>query len=209
MSSNEQAPVPAQRKRLWWIIGAAAVVVVIIVAIVFAVTSSQSSPTPVETSTSASTAPTPDATPSESAEPTPAESTPAAGPLPFDEPGVISEGLTVRVASVEAVEGEAQGPGESAGPALRFTVVISNATDQSAELSNTVANLFYGETLIPGSALSGPGVQAFPVAIGAGEEATAVYVFGVPVDQRGFVQLSVDYSADTTDVVFEGPAPTE
>jgi hypothetical protein len=213
MSTNEHAPEQPrqQRSRKWLIIGVIVVVAVIaiVLAIVFATQGSQDGPSN-GSSTSPSSSTTPAPTASDSSSPSPTESTPAAqGPLPFDEPGVIAGDLTVRVASIEAVEGEAQGPGESAGPALRFTVVITNGTDQSAPLSNAVANLFYSDALVPASALSGPGTQGFPTAIGAGEEATAVYVFAVPVDGRAFVQLSVDYSADTNDVVFEGPAPTE
>lgn len=54
-------------------------------------------------------------------------------------------GSVDEVTRLEAVEGEATGPGEVAGPAVRFRLVIRNGSDQEVPLGATVVNLYYSK----------------------------------------------------------------
>jgi hypothetical protein len=116
--------------------------------------------------------------------------------------------VVVRVTALEAVEGTAQGPGEVGGPALRATVQIENRTAETLPLISTVVNLTFGPDNTPAIGLSGPGAASFPQEVAAGQTATGVFVFNVPVDQRDLVRVWVDYRLEVPVVVFEGPGPT-
>ncbi|SDR75653.1 hypothetical protein SAMN04488543_0346 [Friedmanniella luteola] len=183
-------------------------------------------------STSPSAAPSPSASPSSSArtptatasgrtspsatasgrdqpeqDPAPTSAVSTKPPVPLDEPEEVDEGLTARVSRLEAVQGEASGPGEVSGPAVRATVTLTNRSREEVDLSSTVVNLFYTADQTPGSALSGPGTKALPTAVRAGEKATGTFVFAVPEDDRSEVLITVDYSVDTPVVAFRGAAP--
>ncbi|GAA1851444.1 hypothetical protein ACFFOM_11115 [Microlunatus capsulatus] len=129
-------------------------------------------------------------------------------PVPLDEPEEVEEGLTARVSRLEAVAGEASGPGEVSGPAVRATVTLTNRSGERVDLSSTVVNLYHGADEAPGSALSGPGTRALPRSVAPGERASGTFVFAVPEDRRSDVLITVDYSVDTPVVAFRGRAPS-
>jgi hypothetical protein len=116
-------------------------------------------------------------------------------------------GMSARVAGLESVAGEAHGPGEVAGPAVRVSVVLTNGTGAATSLDTTVVNLYAGDQLVPGEPLSGPGVDVFTGSLAPGAEATGVYVFRVPADLRDRLQVTVSYDPTSTTVLFEGPGP--
>ncbi|MCU1438797.1 MAG: hypothetical protein JWP66_1884 [Naasia sp.] len=206
--------------RIGWFAIAAAVAIAI-AGMVIAVNVSNSggsagapgpSDSPVPTATIEPTISTPTSSPITL--PTPAPTIPPGEVTPIPEAttplqgtGAVDENVFFTVTNVEAVQGEAVGPGEVAGPSVRFTVVAANNTGASVNLGNTVLNAYYGDDETPASPLSGPGVQAFPTALEPGRQVTGVYVFSIPTDQRGAVRLTVDYSVETPILVFEGPAP--
>jgi hypothetical protein len=70
-----------------------------------------------------------------------------------------------------------------------------------------VVDLVYGTDRTSAAPLSGPGVVRFSGELAQGASATGVYVFDVPVDQRGEVSIIVSYTAAVSPVVFTGPAP--
>jgi hypothetical protein len=128
-------------------------------------------------------------------------------PVAIDEPADTTTGMTFRLERLEAVQGEATGPGEIAGPAVRVTVVATNGTTSPVLLDGTVVDLIYGPDHTSAAPLSGPGAERFAASIDPGASATAVYVFDVPVDQRAEVSVIVSYLASVSPVVFTGPAP--
>ncbi len=127
--------------------------------------------------------------------------------MPLDKDSEVEPGLGAAIEDLEAVEGKAEGPGEVAGAALRFAVVLTNGTDQEVPLDTTVVNLYYGGKQTPGSPLSGPGVAPLPANIAAKGTARGVFVFAVPVKSRDEVLITVDYSVGTPVTAFRGKAP--
>jgi hypothetical protein len=130
-----------------------------------------------------------------------------ADPVEITQPADISPGLTAAITNLESVSGEAQRPGEVAGPAVRVTVQITNATDAAVQLLTTVVTAYYGDEQTPALELGAPGASAMPTEVAAGETATGVYVFTVPADERDLVRVMVDYSVDVRPLVFEGAVP--
>ncbi|HEY5822672.1 MAG TPA: hypothetical protein VIT20_11890 [Propionibacteriaceae bacterium] len=128
-------------------------------------------------------------------------------PVPLDDDEEVKPGLTAEVDKIEAVTGQAEGPGEVGGPAIRFTVKLVNAGDQAQPLDTTVVNVYYGDQATPASSLSGPGVTPLPDSVRPGAEVSATYVFTVPRASRDKVLITVDYSVDTSVVAFRGRAP--
>lgn len=131
-----------------------------------------------------------------------------APPVAIGDEADAGTGMTFRLAQLEAVKGEATGPGEIAGPAVRVTVVATNDSASPVLLEGAVVDVIYGQAKTSASPLSGPGVVRFEGEVAPGGSATGVYVFDVPVDQRGAITVLVSYLASVPPVVFEGAAPT-
>lgn len=149
-----------------------------------------------------------------SAEPTdgPADELPAAGPdtpeappVAFDESPTVLTGVTARVKSVTAVDGDATLPGEVAGPAVLAELELTNDSGATIDLSTTVVNLAYGADRIPANTFS-TGTSSFVGSLDTGSSATASYVFAVPTDEQDVLRLTLDYAVDVPVVVFEGAA---
>lgn len=201
----------------------AAVVVLFVVIGVMAATGAPRSDVGAAPAASASTPASsePQASESSSSKPSPASSArssavPSAAAEPTPQPTktvtiskqtVIVKELTARVTKTVAVQGQAQGPGEIAGPSVRFTITLSNATGRSIDLSNTVVNAYGGADASPAIQLQGPGGKTFPKSLASGDSATGVFVFNIPETQRGRVQVTVDTSVKNPVVAFEGAAP--
>lgn len=122
----------------------------------------------------------------------------------LDEPAEVLRDVVIRLASIESVQGEAQGPGEVAGPALRVTVEVANQTGSALSLAGIAVNLYYGVDTVPAVPLDGPGVVAFPASVAAGRAGSGTAVFSVPADQRDLVAVEVTLTASQPLVVFEG-----
>lgn len=126
-------------------------------------------------------------------------------PVALDGTASFGTGVTARLTAVESVDGEASGPGEVAGPAVRVTVELHNGTNEALALNKVIVDVFAGTELAPGEPLSGPGVRWFDGTLEPGDDATGVYVFGVPADRRDQVQVRVSYDPLEPTVLFEGP----
>lgn len=137
----------------------------------------------------------------------PVETVVTAPPVAIDEVADAGTGMTFRLERLEAVDGEANGPGEIAGPAVRVTVVATNDSPSPVLLEGVVVDLTYGAQNTSAAPLSGPGALRFSGEVAPGASATGVYVFDVPVDQRGAVSVIVSYAAAVSPVVFQGQAP--
>lgn len=143
-----------------------------------------------------------------------AKAAPAGQPEPLptkhatlEAPAVIASDLVADVVRMTAVKGLASAPGEVAGPAVRFTIRISNRTGRSISLANTVVSAYYGPKAVPAIPLEEPGGRPFPTSVGNGKSASGSFVFGIPTAQRDQVTVSVDTSVRNPVVAFKGAAP--
>ncbi|MCU1447386.1 hypothetical protein [Cryobacterium sp.] len=116
-------------------------------------------------------------------------------------------GVVVSIDALEAVEGEAQGPGEVGGPALRFTLTMRNDGDAPVSLASTVVTVYYGQDQAPAVDLRGPGGVPLPDEVAGGATVTGVFIFTVPPEERDQVKIGVDYTVGVPIVVFEGAGP--
>ena len=168
---------------------------------------------------SSASTPSPSALPAETS--TPVEPGPTVAPpkkvdVPSDKAQVVAPmgdlasvtaGVTARVTGLTAVMGEARGPGDIAGPSVRFVLTVTNNTAAKIPLEGAAVNLFHGTDLTPSSSLPGPGVIPLPEDLAAGATATATLVYSVPPGDRALLTITLDYTVDTPLVVFAGPGP--
>jgi hypothetical protein len=124
---------------------------------------------------------------------------------PIGTPAADAGGLQFSIDSVEAVDGEASGPGEIGGPALQVTLSVTNTSTAPIDLSLTLVDLRHGADQVPASPFS-LGTTPFAGALAPGATASGVYVFGVPVERRSQVRIYVNAQPELPAVVFEGPA---
>lgn len=165
-------------------------------------TSAPASPS-ASTTQSPSPAPTVSRSASSTSTPTPQPTKTAA----ISSSAPITKSLTAAVTRMEAVQGTATGPGEIAGPAVRFTVRITNGTSKRISLSDTVINVYTGKDESPAVELSGPGGKDLPASVAAGSSATGVFVFNIPKSERSLVTVTVDTSTSNPVLAFTGSAP--
>jgi hypothetical protein len=123
---------------------------------------------------------------------------------PLQKEAVLGNGVSAKVVSVESVEGVARLPGEVSGPALRFTLKVTNDTKKDVDLGTAVVTAYYGPEDTPAGDLREPGGTSLPQTLGAGKSVEGVYIFRVPLDQRDQVRLDFSYSVDVPTVIFEG-----
>jgi hypothetical protein len=212
MVGEPDGSVQGTRRRTWlWIALAAVVAVVIAVIVYFAVTAGSAdggkpaaTPTPSESSSSA---PTDGADPS--AQPTPDPSAtpgtmPELAPVAPDQPSDNGEGLVAQITAMKAVQGEAVQAGEIAGPAVQFTLRLTNDTDAPLDLGLIAVNAYIGEALTPAGGLVKPGAAPFEGTLAVGDSTDGVYVYSIPEDQRSDVTLTLDYRAGQPAFVFRG-----
>ncbi|GGD00132.1 hypothetical protein GCM10011512_28720 [Tersicoccus solisilvae] len=94
--------------------------------------------------------------------------------------------------------------GEIAGPAVRLTIQATNRGSEPVNLDLFVVNAYVGPELTPAGNVTQPGGRPFTGTLAPGADATGVYLFSIPTDQRGRVRVTVDYRAQEPRVVFEG-----
>lgn len=115
--------------------------------------------------------------------------------------------LSLQVVEVEPVRGVARGPGEIAGPAVRFTVRLANAGDRPLSLESVVLAVSYGRAETPAVTLTGPGGHPFGGTLGAGRSQTATYVVAIPQAARGRVQVIASHTGTAPAVRLVGSVP--
>jgi hypothetical protein len=146
---------------------------------------------PTASQTTATSAPTPSPTPTATA--------------PLQDPARIQSGLTAEIVSMRAVQAKATQPGEVGGPAVSFTIRLTNSSGKPIDLSSTVVNVFSGVDQAPAYQLDADGI-VFPASVAAKRSVTGTAVFTIPKDDRGQVQVTVD-TASAPLVAFTGAAP--
>lgn len=113
--------------------------------------------------------------------------------------------VLVDITSVTAVKTAGQGPGEIAGqPAIAVTLAIRDDTRAALDLGQVSVTAAYGPTATPAVGSSGTPAKPFVGTLRPGSTSSAVFVFRVPIAQRGRVDLSVDYLAGAPVVLFRG-----
>ncbi|WP_342372828.1 hypothetical protein PCC79_01795 [Propioniciclava soli] len=115
-------------------------------------------------------------------------------------------GVVVAISSIEAVDGNAILPGEVAAPAVRVTIVLRNEGSTPVSLGSVVVNGYSGTERTPMESLVSPGGQPFAGSLQPGAEAMGVYLFSIPVAQRGDVTITVDPKAGEPASVLRGDA---
>ena len=189
-----------------------AVVVVAVVAVTSLVIAGIAPSSPgIESSGTASPTSSEDGQPSPATpattDPNPSPEQPSPTAAPIQSSAEIEPGLVAELDRIEAVEGTSDRPGEIAGPALRFAVVLTNGSSATVDLQSTAITVDYGLDRTPAGELSQPGGSPLQGLIAPGSSAAGVYIFNVPVDQRDLVRITVDFSTDVAPLVFEGAVP--
>jgi hypothetical protein len=121
------------------------------------------------------------------------------------EPVTLDNGVAVEVTRIESVQGKAQGVGEVAGPALRFTVQVKNQSKKPLDLDLAIVNAYFGKKDDPAIALEGPGGEPLPQKLGVGDTASGKYVFKIPTNERARVRVDFSYTIDQSTIIFRGP----
>jgi hypothetical protein len=205
---------PDRRKRIVLISSAAAALVVLVVLVIVLQHNgdgSDSSKTPTGSATSGpprKSSPPPSSLPaSKRAVPSasPPVKVPKATPARFRDNVVLANKVGIEVADIESVQGKARGPGEVAGPALRFTVRVTNNSKKAINLDLAVVTAYFGRKDDPASQLSGPGAAPLPQKLKSGATASGKYVFAVPPAQRSRVRVDFSYIINQPTIIFRGP----
>lgn len=210
-----------RRTRVWAIVAAAVVVLAAAAVVVVAVTGGDGGPgsaAPAPSSSGSSSGPgsaavssaasTGGAAPSVSVPSDPvaaAESIPTSlAPVPLGG-SASSSGVSVSLPSVVAIKGQATGPGNIGGPAVRVTVRIHDDGSAPFSLDGVSVNLAYGSDLKPASPLDDPSAAPFHGTVRQGATAEGTYVFTVPADDRSAVTVEVQPAAGAPVALFTGP----
>jgi hypothetical protein len=205
---------PARGRRIVLISVAAAALVVLVVLVIVLQRGgdgSDSSKTPTGSATSGpprkASSPAPTLPASKQAIPSAPAPTKVPKPTParFRDNVVLDNKVGIEVADIESVQGKARGPGEVAGPALRFTVRVTNNSKKAINLDLAVVTAYFGRQDDPASQLSGPGAEPLPQKLKSGATASGKYVFGVPVKERGRVRVDFSYIINQPTIIFRGP----
>jgi len=135
----------------------------------------------------------------------PSSSRTTLAPQPIASPGAFGGGVAVAVVTSRAVTVTGRGVGEVSGPAVAFTLRLSNAGTKALSLSSALVSADYGDE-VPASPSTGVPARPWPGSVPAGGQVTGTFVFLVPEDQRSRVRLSVSYAPTAPVVVLAGPA---
>lgn len=132
---------------------------------------------------------------------------PTAPPVPLDEVADFGTGVTARVDSVDAIEAQAQGPGEVSGPGVAIDVTVTNDSSAPVDLALFLVNLTDGDGN-PGIPMLGDPAEPVEGTLAPGGSVSGTYVFTVDEDARDGVRIEASYSTDAPVVVFEGDVAT-
>ncbi len=128
-----------------------------------------------------------------------------APPVSFEEQVQIAPSFRATVDEIRAIDGVGQGIGEISGPALAFTITLTNDTKNVLKTAGAVVNL-YDSTASPAIPLLGdPNADPLTGSIAPGASVTGTYVFRVPPEARDSVTLTIAFDPELSVVVFTGP----
>ncbi|GAA4745903.1 hypothetical protein GCM10023328_30070 [Modestobacter marinus] len=124
-------------------------------------------------------------------------------PVAFDVTVDVA-GVTASVVRIESIDGQATGPGDVAGPAVRVTVRIDNTTGELTSVDGVSVNVFSGPDRVPATPLGDPSQAPLSGNAPAGGSVEGVYVFSVPAAAQDDVTVQVGLRADAPRAVFSG-----
>jgi hypothetical protein len=113
--------------------------------------------------------------------------------------------MSVRIVRMSSVHGEATGPGEVSGPAVRVQLIVTNSSRKRQSLESSVVSAFYGADRTPARELSS-GEHRLSGDLAPRRSARATYVFTVPLAQRGDLRFEVSLTPSAPTVAFHGAA---
>lgn len=128
-------------------------------------------------------------------------------PKELDQKAIIAGNVQIEIGEIQSVQAKAVLPGEISGPAVKVPVKITNGTEEPIISRDVVADVFFGQDLMPGIPLISSGESSFPITINPGEEARAFYVVVVPEDVGSSIRVTVNYHASEPVAVFDGIRP--
>lgn len=115
----------------------------------------------------------------------------------------LEGGVNVTVSEVEALDVEAKTPGEIAGPAVALTLTVENTSDESVDMSTAMVSVTGSKDSFGQPTTSEP-YSPFLGAVAPGETASGIYVFRLPADERGSLEVTVEYIAGAPIALFVG-----
>lgn len=131
---------------------------------------------------------------------------PTLDPVGLDDEAAVGDGVTGRLVSIEAVQGDGEGVGNVDGPSLLVTVELTNGTDGPLSFDAAVVEAYTGPDLAPATLLDDAQASPLRGTAAPGESLTGSYVFFVPEDQRDDVTVQIGYQAGAPYLVFTGSA---
>lgn len=124
---------------------------------------------------------------------------------PLTAPARPDAGVSVQVTDVRAVSTEARFPGEISGPGIAVTVHVVNSSSDAIDLDNAIVDV-RGADGTRAVEVSGTPASPMSGSLPPGQEASGVYVFTIPRDQRNPISIRFSYAAETPTVLFVGDA---
>jgi hypothetical protein len=136
------------------------------------------------------------------------ETVPPADPGPTQEAELgetadLAGGVAVTVTDVQVLEVAANTPGEIAGPAVALTIDVKNSSGEPIDLSTAMVTVT-GSGGAYGQATTSEPFRPFMGSVEPGGEASGVYVFRLPAEERDALQVSVEYVAGAPIALFVG-----
>ena len=123
--------------------------------------------------------------------------------MPLSQPADFGTGVVAKLDKIESIVATAHGPGEISGPALAFTITVTNRSTGTVDLGSVIVNLTdaHGD---PGVSMFGPPSVLLSGTLAVGASATGTYVFAVASSAASMVRLEMSYSTQAPTVVFAG-----
>lgn len=135
--------------------------------------------------------------------PSPQDTRPA---VPAGSPAPFGNGVTGRLTGSQAVTTQGAGLGQLVGaPAVAVTLQLTNGTSAALSLRYVNVTAAYGPAGTPGVTQGGPPGRPFSGTLAPGASVSGTYVFGVPLDARQQVTITLNYDPAQPTVVFTGP----
>jgi hypothetical protein len=123
----------------------------------------------------------------------PGRTQPTLPPVAKGRPAEYGNGVNVTLVDATSVEIAGEGPGETSGPGVLYTLRLHNRSGALVPLEGTTVSATYGSTSVGPSLSVG---QPFAGTLGPGAKTDGTYGFVIPADQRGSVTLFVTFSPD-------------
>jgi hypothetical protein len=140
-------------------------------------------------------------------EPTPPPAGLAAS-VALDQRAEFGNGVTARITSIEPIDAQSSLPGEISGPAVQFTIEVTNGTPAEINMDAVTVDLRDAAGL-PAYQITTAPAEPFSGSVAPGDSTTGRYVFTLAPENRSNAFLTINYSADTPTVVLTGDLPNE